>query len=62
MNTDDPNYRFYAERLIANSVTHYGQPTVIGWQIDNETSSYGASNPDVFAHFVEHLKKKFRHH
>jgi len=60
MNFDDPKYRFYAERLITNLITHYrDNPAVIGWQIDNETSSYGASNPDVFAHFVEYLKKKF---
>jgi beta-galactosidase len=32
---------------------------VIGWQIDNETGSYGASNPQVFDEFVERLKKKF---
>ncbi len=60
MNTDDPNYRRYAERLIVNMVSHYkDNPTVIGWQIDNETSSYGASNPQVFNEFVERLKKKF---
>jgi beta-galactosidase len=60
MNTDDPNYRRYAERLIVNMVSHYkDNPTVIGWQIDNETASYGASNPQVFAEFVERLKKKF---
>ena len=60
MNTDDPNYRRYAERLIVNMVSHYKDtPTVIGWQIDNETGSYGASNPQVFAEFVERLKKKF---
>jgi beta-galactosidase len=60
MNTDDPNYRRYAERLISNMVSHYrDNPTVIGWQIDNETSSYGASNPQVFSEFVERLKKKF---
>jgi beta-galactosidase len=60
MNTDDPNYRRYAERLIGNMVSHYrDNPTVIGWQIDNETSSYGASNPQVFNEFVERLKKKF---
>ena len=52
MNIDDPNYRFYAERLITHLITHYrDNPAVIGWQIDNETSSYGASNPDVFEHF-----------
>jgi beta-galactosidase len=60
MNTDDPNYRRYAERLIVNMVSHYkDNPTVIGWQIDNETGSYGASNPQVFDEFVERLKKKF---
>ncbi|MGB8475776.1 MAG: beta-galactosidase [Candidatus Acidiferrum sp.] len=60
MDFDNPKYRFYAERVITNLVTHYkDNPAVIGWQIDNETSGYGASNPDVFAGFVEHLKKKF---
>jgi beta-galactosidase len=60
MDYDSPIFRRYAERLISNIVSHYrNNPTVIGWQIDNETSSYGASNPDVFAGFVEHLKKKF---
>jgi beta-galactosidase len=60
MDFDNPQFRFYAQRLITNLVSHYkDNPTVIGWQIDNETSSYGASNPDVFAGFVDHLKKKF---
>ncbi len=60
MDTDNPVYRFYAQRLIANMVGHYkDNATVIGWQIDNETGSYGAFNPDVFAGFVQHLKKKF---
>jgi beta-galactosidase len=57
---DNPKFRFYAERVITNLVGHYkNNPTVIGWQIDNETSPYGASNPDVFAGFVDHLKQKF---
>ena len=60
MDTDNPTYRFYAQRLIRNLVEHYrDNPTVIGWQIDNETSSYGASNHDVFVGFVNHLKQKF---
>ncbi len=60
MDTSNPTYRFYAQRLIRNLVTHYrGNANVIGWQIDNETSSYGASNADVFAGFVQHLKRKF---
>ncbi len=60
MDFDNPAFRFYAKRLITNLVEHYkNSPYVIGWQIDNETASYGASNPDVFAGFVDHLKKKF---
>ena len=60
MDTDNPAFRFYAERLIRNLVEHYrDNPAVIGWQIDNETASYGASNHDVFVGFVNHLKEKF---
>lgn len=60
MDTDSPAFRFYAQRLIRNLVEHYrDNPNVIGWQIDNETSSYGASNRDVFIGFVNHLKEKF---
>lgn len=60
MDYDNPVFRHYAQQLIVNMVRHYrNNPDVIGWQIDNETSSYGASNPDVFAGFVDYLKKKF---
>jgi beta-galactosidase len=60
MDFDNPKFRFYAERVITNLVSHYkDSPAVIGWQIDNETGSNGASNPDVFAGFVDHLKQKF---
>ena len=60
MDTDSPAYRFYAERLIRHIVAHYkDNPTVIGWQLDNETGSYDAANPDVFIGFQHHLEKKF---
>lgn len=60
MDTDSPAYRFYAERLIRHIVAHYkGNPTVIGWQLDNETSSYDAANDDVFIGFQHYLEKKF---
>jgi beta-galactosidase len=60
MDIGNPTFRFYAERVIRNLVAHYrDNPNVIGWQIDNETASYGASNHDVFVGFVNHLKKKF---
>jgi beta-galactosidase len=61
MDTDNPIFRSYAQRLITNMVAHYrDNPTVIGWQIDNETGSYGAYNADVFAGFLKHLKQKFQ--
>ncbi|MGC2638939.1 MAG: beta-galactosidase [Acidobacteriaceae bacterium] len=60
MDIENPTYRYYAERLITNLVSHYrNNPDVIGWQIDNETASYGASNHDVFVGFLNHLKEKF---
>src|ERR1035437_8203078 len=60
MDTDSPAYRFYAERLIRHIAGHYkDNPTVIGWQLDNETSSYEAANPDVFIGFQHYLEKKF---
>src|SRR5450759_2399069 len=48
-NTDLANatYRFYCERIIRKLLEHYkNNPTVIGWQIDNETSAGGAANSD----------------
>lgn len=60
MDISNPTYRRYCERLITHLAEHYkNNPYVIGWQVDNETSAYGASNPDVFQGFVEHLKQKF---
>ena len=62
-NTDlaNPVYRSYCERIIRKLLEHYkGNPTIIGWQIDNETSSGGAANPDVQAGFVQYLQNKFK--
>ncbi len=60
MDTDSPAFRFYAERLIRHIVAHYkGNPTVIGWQIDNETGSNDSVDPDVFIGFQHYLEKKF---
>ncbi len=60
MDYDNPVFRHYAKELIINLVRHYrNNPDVIGWQVDNETSSYGASNKDVFDGFVDYLKGKF---
>src|SRR5208283_2712364 len=62
-NTDlmNPVYRSYCERVIRKLLEHYkDNPAVIGWQIDNETSSGGAANPDVQAGFVKYLQNKFQ--
>ena len=60
MDTDSPAFRFYAERMIRHIVAHYkDNPTVIGWQVDNETGSNDAANPDVFIGFQHYLEKKF---
>lgn len=60
MNTDSAAYRFYAERLIRKIATRYkDNPNVIGWQVDNETATYGAANDDVFIRFQHYLEKKF---
>lgn len=62
-NTDLANatYRFYCERVIRKILEHYkGNPAIIGYQIDNETSSAGAANRDVQVGFQEYLKAKFK--
>ena len=61
MDTLNPTYRFYCERVIRKIMEHYRtNPAVIGYQIDNETTSYGAANHDVQAGFEEYLKAKFK--
>ena len=62
-NTDlaNPTYRFYCERVIRKILEHYkNNPAIIGFQVDNETSSAGAANHDVQAGFQEYLKTKFK--
>jgi len=62
-NTDlmNPAYRFYCERVIRMIMEHYkGNPAIIGYQIDNETSSAGAANKDVQEGFRNYLKAKFK--
>ena len=57
----NPTYRKYCERVIRKIMEHYkGNPAIIGFQIDNETSTAGAANPDVQAGFIEYLKNKFK--
>lgn len=61
MNIDDPDYRRYAARIIAALAAHYRtKPHVIGWQVDNETSAYGSTNPSVHREFVAWLEDKYK--
>jgi beta-galactosidase len=62
-NTDLMNatYRFYCERVIRKILEHYkDNPAVIGYQIDNETSSAGAANADLQEGFKKYLIAKYR--
>jgi len=62
-NTDlaNPTYRFYCERVIRKILEHYkDNPAIIGYQIDNETSSSYAANHDVQVGFENYLKTKFK--
>jgi len=60
MDITHPAYLFYAERIIRQLMAHYkDHPAIIGYQIDNETSSYGTAGKNVQIGFIEYLKKKF---
>src|SRR2546430_6737802 len=57
----NPTFRFYCERVIRRILDHYkNNPAIIGFQIDNETSSAGVANHDVQVGFQEYLKVKFK--
>ena len=60
MNHTHPAFRYYAERIIRQLASHYApHPAIIGYQVDNETSSGLLHNPDVFQKFIDYLKAKF---
>jgi len=60
MNLAHPLYRHYSERIIRKLISHYApHPAIIGYQIDNETSSGMLHNPDVFQKFLWYLKDKY---
>ncbi len=55
-----PGYRFHAERIIrklAEAVS--GHPSVIGWQLDNETKPYDTCSPRAQSLFKDWLKDRF---
>ena len=54
MDITDPDYLSHAERVIRVLMEH-----VNGYQLDNETKSYGTAGPRVQAMFVDYLKENF---
>ena len=60
MDITNPDYLRYSERIIRKIVEHYrDNRAVIGYQVDNETTSYGTAGPAVQSRFVDYLKEKF---
>lgn len=57
----NPAYLFHGERVIRRMMEHYAKhPAIIGYQVDNETSTYGAANYDFFRGFVDYMKVKYK--
>lgn len=60
MDITHPGYRFHCERIIRKLMEHVcGEPHVIGYQLDNETKSYGTAGERPQAMFLEYLKGKY---
>jgi beta-galactosidase len=60
MDITNPDFLRYAERVTRKIAEHYrDNRAVIGYQIDNETSSNGTAGPNVQAGFVRYLQEKF---
>ena len=60
MDITHPGYRYHAERVIRAIMEHLKDvPNIIGFQLDNETKSYGTAGPRVQQMFVASLKKKY---
>jgi beta-galactosidase len=58
-----PVYRQYVEKIVGKMAEHYGtNPTVWGWQLDNELSHYGAGmsyGPPSQEKFLHWLREKY---
>ena len=61
MDITHPTYLRYAERVIRQVVSRFkDHPAIIGYQLDNETASYGTAGRAVQLGFVDYLKQKFQ--
>jgi beta-galactosidase len=60
MDVTNPDFLRYSERVIRKITEHYRENrAVIGYQIDNETTSNGTAGANVQAGFVAYMKDKF---
>ncbi|MVT10667.1 cellulase family glycosylhydrolase [Chitinophaga sp. ysch24] len=60
MDITNPHYLEHAEKAIRKLLEHVkDHPAIIGYQVDNETKSYGTSGPNVQQQFVAYMQKKF---
>ncbi len=61
MDITNPNFLFHAERVIRKIMEHVkDHRAIIGYQVDNETKSYGTSGDNVQKQFVQYMKTKFK--
>ncbi|WP_307527773.1 beta-galactosidase [Pedobacter sp. W3I1] len=60
MDITNIHFRTYAEKAIRKMLEHIkSHPAIIGFQIDNETKSYGTAGPEVQRQFVAYMKAKY---
>ncbi|MFB3388409.1 beta-galactosidase [Flavobacterium sp. LAR06] len=60
MDISNEYFRSAAEKAIRKMLEHIKEhPAITGYQIDNETKSYGTSGPNVQAQFVGYMKNKY---
>ena len=61
MDITNPTFLFFSERIIRKMMEHYAKhPAIIGFQVDNETTSRDVNNYDAFVGFVNYVKDKFK--
>jgi beta-galactosidase len=60
MDITHPVFREAAQRVIVALVDHVkNHPSVIGYQVDNETKAYETSGPNVQAAFVKWMRQRY---
>ena len=60
MDISNTHFREHAEQAIRKLLLHVkDHPSIIGYQVDNETKAYNTAGPDVQKQFVAYMKTKF---